>query len=227
MTRPRSGPTATPGLDPAQLRCSGPPPTSLTSTHPFNMVTPSTINVVTIVSATTSVASSITTLQAAAVASREHAVGVVTVAGAPASTTAGATAAVLPTPWPLQPPLVLPTGIAVGTITGHPPVGLLFLAIGVSAPPRVSPDPWMLLPPLVPPQALPRASLVPGPPQLSLTPPPGRPSSHPSAKHCTGRRHMLSSRHLSVAFQCSPPHCPLLTRPWAEPRADRCRTPSS
>jgi hypothetical protein len=88
------------------------------------------LNVITVTSAATGVAptalaAAIATLQAAVVASREHAVGAVAVVGALVGTTAGATTVARP----------------------HPSVGPPFIAAGTRtplAPPQALAAPWPL-----------------------------------------------------------------------------------
>jgi hypothetical protein len=139
-------------------------------------------------------AAAISTLQAATAASREHAVGAATADGAPAGTTTGATTVARPHP-PIDPPYITiststpagavdylaafgaPAGITAGTVTGYPPAGLLFLAVGANAPAGRAVGTA---------RTLDAAATVGGPPQLSQAPPPGRPSTRPWADCCAG-----------------------------------------
>jgi hypothetical protein len=126
-------------------------PTS-TSTCTLDMATPLAVDVVTVATAATGVAlaalvAAITTLQVAAAASHERAVGAASAAGALAGTTAGAAS-----PWATTAVTGAPTGTVVGA-----PTSTAACATG-TRPRRHCPR-------------LPQLSLAPGPLQPSLEPP--------------------------------------------------------
>jgi hypothetical protein len=174
----------------------------------------------------------IATLQAAA-ASREHAVGAVAVAGAPARTIAGAIIVARPHPWAGSPFVAATVSALISPVAGATspldaaaavgaPSGTLAGAAG-TRPCRHYPGPPQSS--LVPRKVSPWAPLALLPPQPSLALLLGRPSTRPWAELRTGRRRSPSSWHPNMAFQYSPPRRPL-TCPWVEPRIGRRRTPS-
>jgi hypothetical protein len=127
------------------------------------MATPLAVDVITVATAATGVApaalvAAITTLQVAAAASRERAVGAASAAGALAGTIAGAAS-----PWATTAVTGAPTGTVVGA-----PTSTAACATG-TRPRRHCPRLPQLS--LAPPQAPPQALLAPGPLQPSLEPP--------------------------------------------------------